>query len=135
MSTQSIVKTLTPSFGPSFDAVITFPNSKPLANARNTVPITIHISTEGSNANLGCYVYSIVDTRKQTTTPQVYQTLLNNSSETLVDLGKRMGRLVSKKYHVPSYVSLSGQFSHPDFVVAIQEIIALMEDYWQNTSK
>ncbi|KAG7699942.1 hypothetical protein KL915_000631 [Ogataea haglerorum] len=135
MSSQSIIKTLSPPFGPSFDVVITLPSSRPLANVRNMVPITIHISTEGSNANLGCYVYSIADTRKQTTAPQVYQTLLNNASETLVDLGKRMGQLVSKKYHLPSYVSLSGQFSHTDFVVAIQETFALMEDYWQNTSK
>ncbi|KAG7883314.1 hypothetical protein KL905_004680 [Ogataea polymorpha] len=135
MSTQSIVKTLTPSFGPSFEVVLTLPSSRPLTNVRNTLPITIHLSTEGSNTNLGCYVYSIVDTRKQSSTPQVYQTLLNNASETLVELGKRIGQLVSKKYNVPSYVSLSGQFSHTEFIVVIQETLALMEEYWQNTSQ
>ncbi|KAH3666267.1 hypothetical protein OGAPHI_004456 [Ogataea philodendri] len=130
MSTTNIVKSVEPSFGAPFDIVLTLSKTKPLKENINTVPITVHISTE-PNADLGCYVYSIVDTRTPSENPQIYQTLLNNASETLVDLGKRLGQLVSKKYLVPSYVSLSGQVSMQDFMGLIQETFALIEENWK----
>lgn len=123
----SLNKAVDPLIGGEFQMSLTIPCQKPQKEARNTVPITLHLSKDGIDTNLGCYVYTIPSMREST---PFHQTLLNNSEEKLFDITKRMGGLISKKYSVPSYVSLSGEWELNDLIPAIREITQLIESEW-----
>jgi hypothetical protein len=124
--TQTITTKITPHFGPEFHiaailpiepTATTTPDSRP-----STIPFTIHISKTGSNTPLGCYVYTIPHSK------ETYQTLLNNSTEELVDMGRKLGRLISKKWNVPSYVSVSGDWRLEEFLGAVKETVKFVQD-------
>ncbi|ODV86107.1 hypothetical protein CANARDRAFT_150395 [[Candida] arabinofermentans NRRL YB-2248] len=127
--TKTIVTTVTPLFSDPFQLVLVVPIQKPIKGERNLVPITIHISLTGSDAPIGCYVYSVMDIRRKDA--QIYQTLLNNAEETLVDLGKRFGQLVCKKFYAPCYVSLSGDLQVGNFMDYIREVFGLIEKQYE----
>ncbi|QPG74195.1 hypothetical protein FOA43_001519 [Brettanomyces nanus] len=108
-----------------FQVLLTIPHRRPEKNAPNVIPFTLHVSKVGGNAPLGAYVYSIVDIRASN--DKVYQTLLNNATEELLDLTKKLGSLLSMKYSVPSYVSISGDISLEEFVPLSKEVFELIE--------
>lgn len=86
-------------------------------------PISLHISKSGTNTPLGCYIYSITNPR----TNQTHQSVLNNAQETLVDMAKKIGLLVSKKYQVPTYVSVSGEWSFDELLPAVKSTVAFLD--------
>lgn len=122
--TQTVTAKVDPPFGEEFQIAAILPLERPNINERNRIPITIHLSKLGINAILGCYVYTIIYSK----TNKIYQTLLNNSEETLVDMAKKIGNLLSKKFSVPTYVSLSGDWSLDDLIVTVKETIKFIED-------
>ncbi|AWU73423.1 hypothetical protein CAS74_001224 [Pichia kudriavzevii] len=121
---HTVTTKVTPPFGDEFQIAATLPLEKPIFNASNRIPITIHLSKTGTNTELGCYVYTILDKRSGRT----HQTLLNNSNETLVDMTKKIGALLSKKYHVPTYVSVSGNWSLEDLLATIKSVVAFINE-------
>lgn len=125
--TLSLNRTIEPLIGSDFQLSVTMPCEKPQQEGRNTVPITLHLSRNGIDSDLGCYMYTIPS--KRTESP-FHQTLLNNAEEKLFDITKRMGGLISKKYNVPSYVSLSGAWELDDLIPAIREVTELIESQW-----
>lgn len=109
-----------------YQVVVSIPLTKPIKGHRNTVPIEIHLSKSATaNNGLGAYVYSIIDTNDPKL--PVYQTLLNNAAEEPVDLAKKLGVLISKKYTVPSYVSISGDITLQDFLGVSKAVFELIE--------
>lgn len=124
LKTQTITTTLEPPTGDKFQLAAILPLVKPTRESINDIPITLHLSKVGADTPLGCYVYSIYDNKKK----EVYQTLLNNSEETLVDLTKKIGLLVSKKYEVPTYVSLSGSWSLEDLISTVKLIVDFIDE-------
>lgn len=128
---QSFNTELSPRMGEPFQISATIPLEKPEPGKRNRVPITLHLSKRGVDVPLGCYVYTIPSNKLDTVAP-FHQTLLNNSREGLLDITKRLGGLITKKYQVPSYVSVSGDndWEMDDLVPTIQEIIQFIESKW-----
>lgn len=124
LKTQTITTTLEPIIGDKFQLAAILPLQKPTRETTNDIPITLHLSKVGADTPLGCYVYSIYDKKNNA----VYQTLLNNSEETLVDLTKKIGMLVSKKYGVPTYVSMSGLWSLEDLMSTVKLIVDFIEE-------
>jgi hypothetical protein len=122
--TQTVETILSPPFGDKFQIAAILPLSKPIPNTNNKIPISLHLSKVGTNTCLGCYVYTILDSNNGKT----YQTLLNNSEETLVDITKKFGNLISKKFFVPTYVSVSGQWSIEDLLTTVQLTIKFIEE-------
>ncbi|VEU23147.1 DEKNAAC104042 [Brettanomyces naardenensis] len=114
--------TLATTIVPDFQILLTVPTN----SDAHTIPITLHVSKEGANTKLGAYVYSIVDTRRSERT--VYQSLLNNSDEESVDLAKKLGTLVSRRYSVPSYVSVSGEVGIEEYLPMSREVIRVIEE-------
>lgn len=132
-STITVAKTLRPPFSSEFQVIITVPAQKPDVQKSgefnaHTIPITVHLSKEGSASTLGAYIYSIVDTRDQNMS--VYQTILNNSTEIQVDLAKKLGTLLSKKYASPSYVSISGDIALEDFLPVTRELFGFIDEQY-----
>ena len=127
-STITVAKTLRPPFSSEFQVIITIPVQKSGESNTHTVPITVHLSKEGSASTLGGYIYSIVDTRDQNLS--VYQTILNNSTEIQVDLAKKLGILLSKKYTSPSYVSISGDIALEDFLPVTRELFGFIDEQY-----
>lgn len=130
--TKSFSESFSPAFGDQFQGAITIPIEKPSNSTRNKIPITIHLSKVGPQTSLGCYVYTIPAPSQNRTTP-FYQTLLNNAEETLVDMTKRVGGLITKKYNVPSYVSLSGPWELEDLIPVVKELVSTLESKWIET--
>lgn len=122
--TQTLTAKISPVFGDEFEVAATLPHKRPSLRERNRIPISLHLSKVGNNAPLGCYVYTIVDSR----TGKVYQTLLNNSEEQLVDLTRKIGGLVSKKFSVPTYISMSGDWSLEDMVTTVKEVVKFVDE-------
>lgn len=122
--TQTITSKITPPFGCEFQIAATLPTTKPDSSKIQRVPISVHLSKVGTNTTLGCYVYSIVNQKNG----MIHQTLLNNSEEVLVDMCKKIGRLISKKFNVPSYVSLSGFWSLEDLLTTVQSTVKFIEE-------
>lgn len=122
--TQTLTSKINPPFGSEFQLAATLPIERPDLNGKNRIPISIHLSKVGTNTELGCYVYTIIDKR----TEKVYQTLLNNSEETLVDMTKKIGNLITKKFSVPSYVSLSGDWSLQDLMITVKETVKFIDE-------
>ncbi len=132
-TTITAAKTLHPPFSSEFQAIITVPVQKPEVQKpgelnTHTVPITVHISRDGSADTLGAYIYSIADTRDPNV--GVYQTILNNATEIQVDLAKKLGTLISKKYTSPSYVSISGDIALEDFVPLTRELFRFINEQY-----
>ncbi|ODV95918.1 hypothetical protein PACTADRAFT_33117 [Pachysolen tannophilus NRRL Y-2460] len=118
-------KRVTPAFGEPFQLNLGVPkffNSN--QGGKNKIAITCFISRKGSNDELGAYIYSIIDSR----TLKVYQTILNNSSEDLLDLTKRLSLLITKKYKVPSYVSISGDIGVEESMIYIKEVLKNIDE-------
>ncbi|KAG0684544.1 hypothetical protein C6P40_002673 [Pichia californica] len=122
--TQTVTSKINPIFGDEFQIAATLPLERPDTTKKNRKPISIHLSKVGTNTLLGCYVYTIIDKRSD----KIYQTLLNNSEETLVDMTKKIGSLISKKFSTPSYVSLSGDWSLEDLMVTVKETIKFVDE-------
>lgn len=122
--TKTLADKIQPIYGDEFQILISVPKQRPNNDTRNKIPITVHLSKTGAGTELGCYVYSIYGRG------EVYQTLLNNSEETLVDLTKKVGGLISKKYNSPSYVSMSGYWSLEDLIPTIKETFSFIEGSW-----
>lgn len=124
----TIERTVHPLLADDFQILATLPKEEPKPKTRNCAPMTVHIA-KNPDTPLGAYVYSIPATRdpKQ----PIYQTLLNNSTDELVDLTKRLGGLVSKKYSVPSYVSISGDVSLEEFVPLAKEVFATIQSVYE----
>lgn len=122
--TQTITTKIRPPFGDEFQLAVILPLVRPQKDDVNRVAFSIHLSKVGTNTPLGCYVYTIFDSRREKT----HQTLLNNSQEILVDMAKRMGALISKKFHVPTYVSLSGEWSLDDLLATVQATVKFIEE-------
>ncbi|CDK25763.1 unnamed protein product [Kuraishia capsulata CBS 1993] len=129
--TKTVVDTVTPAFTDPFQVILTTPTPEHIdrssPEARNRVPITCHISQHGAEDSLGCLIYSIPDARRK----QIYQTILNNSEEELLDATKRLSRLITSKYNVSSYVSISGNVAIDDSIVYIKRVIELIEAQMQ----
>lgn len=121
---KTLADKIQPIYGDEFQILISVPKQRPNDETRNKIPITVHLSKTGADTELGCYVYSIYGRG------EVYQTLLNNSEETLVDLTKKVGGLISKKYNSPSYVSMSGYWSLEDLIPTIKEVFRFIEGSW-----
>ncbi|GMG41459.1 unnamed protein product [Ambrosiozyma monospora] len=137
-TTKTISTAIHPQFATSeYQLLLTIPRHRPTTTStknKQTVPITVHLSTTGPSAALGCFVYSIIDLRDKSQTQQkaqsqIYQTLLNNAEEALVDLTKRLGFLITKKFKVPSYVSISGDgVSIEDFVSLVGDLNKVIDE-------
>lgn len=123
--TVTVNKTVQPLIGEEFDVSATIPQKKPVAEARNTVPLTLHLSRGGVEPSLGCYVYSI-----PTRAGDCHQTLLNNASEGIVDLAKHAGGLLAQRYSVPCYLSLSGEWEMDHLIPALREVQTIVESQW-----
>lgn len=124
--TQTITSTITPPFGDKFQIAAILPIEQPIIETGKLqkIPISIHLSKSGTNTPLGSYIYSIINHRND----EVYQTLLNNSEEFLVDMGMKIGRLISKKFKVPSYVSISGNWNIEELLMTIQLTIKFIQE-------
>lgn len=121
--TQTITTKINSAIGDEFQLAAILPLEKPKPEQQNLIPITIHLSKAGTDTQLGCYVYSIYDKKNC----NVYQTLLNNSEEILVDLTKKIGILLSKKYEVPTYVSMSGSWKLDDLLATVKSLVEFIE--------
>ncbi|KAI0462439.1 hypothetical protein LJB42_003932 [Komagataella kurtzmanii] len=84
--------------------------------------MTLHLSENGTDDNLGCYVLGIPDR-----TGNVHQTLLNGNQE-LLDVTKRLSYLLTKKYQVVTYVSISGNFTDESIRDVVLEVDKLLSD-------
>lgn len=120
---QTITTKIQPPFGEEFQIAAILPTEKPIINKRTTVPISLFLSKSGTDTNLGCYIYSIKDKNED-----IHQTILNNSEEDLMDFTKKIGKLVSKKFSVPSYVCISGNWSLEELITTIKYIVEFIED-------
>lgn len=124
MSVRTITTELTPAFGEPFQILLSLPAVGVSATAKNKVPITCFLGKDGSNTELGCYIYSIFDSRRNET----FQTVLVNSHEILLDTGKRLGNLISKKYKVPCFVTVSGPLDFEESSGMVQETIKFISE-------
>lgn len=122
--TQTLTAQINPVFGEGFEVAAILPLERPKSKERNRIPISLHISKVGNKTVLGCYVYTIIDAK----TGKIYQTLLNNSEEHLVDMSKKIGGLVAKKFSVPTYISMSGDWSLEDLISTAKEIIKFIDE-------
>lgn len=122
--TQTVTLKVNPPFGDEFQIAAILPLKRPNINERNKIPISIYLSKVGNNTILGCYVYTIIHYKSN----KIYQTLLNNSEETLVDMTKKIGNLLSKKFSVPTYVNLSGDWSLDDLIVTVRETVKFIDE-------
>ena len=59
---------------------------------------------------------------------EIYSTILNNSTESLLDLTKKVSTLISKRYNSPSYVNINGSFGIEEFTPIIGSLIKEIED-------
>lgn len=111
--------------GEEFQVAAILPIDKPTKETKgnNQIPITLHLSKTGTDTPLGCIIYSIYNKRND----KVHQTVLNNSQEILVDLTKKIGSLISKKYCVPVQVSMSGSWNLDDLLTTVKSIVDFIE--------
>lgn len=121
--TQTLTTKVKPPFGEEFQIAATLPLERPVKDGTNKIPISIFLSKVGTETALGCYVYTIADKKGNS-----FQTLLNNSEETLVDITKKIGTLITKKFNVPSYVCVSGNWTLEDLIVTVQNTVKFIED-------
>lgn len=122
--TQTLTAKISPPFGDEFEVAAILPLERSSIKERNRIPISMHLSKVGNNTLLGCFVYTIIDRR----TGKVHQTLLNNSEEQLVDMSRKISGLVSKKFLVPTYISMSGDWSLEDMVTTVREVVKFVDE-------
>ncbi|ODQ77605.1 hypothetical protein BABINDRAFT_163333 [Babjeviella inositovora NRRL Y-12698] len=113
---------ISPAFGggDAVDICLTLPEG-----AATRVPITLFVSPNGVNEAFGPYIYAIPDPR----TGSIYHTVLNGSDDMdQMELTKRLATIISKKYRVPSYVSISGKIDVYDSIHYIKAIVDLIDE-------
>lgn len=125
--THTLTTKIDPPFGEEFQIAATLSIIRPGKdnhNNNNRIPISLFLSKVGTDTEMGCYVYTIV----HKITGKFYQTLLNNSEETLVDFTKKMGGLISRKFSVPSYVCISGDWSLEELITTIHATVKFIDE-------
>ncbi|CCH46640.1 hypothetical protein BN7_6235 [Wickerhamomyces ciferrii] len=123
-STTTVSTELSPSFGDPFQASITIPTKRPSTTEKNKIPITVFISKTGPDTPFGCYIYSIIHPK----TSEVFQTILNNSNEGLLDITKKLSNVLCKKFQSPTYVNVNGYFDLYDYLGVIKAITEFIEE-------
>lgn len=61
-------------------------------------------------------------------TSEVFQTILNNSNEGLLDITKKLSNVLCKKFQSPTYVNVNGYFDLYDYLGVIKAITEFIEE-------
>lgn len=113
--------------GNSINVSLIVPKASP---NNNKIPIQIFITTNKNIVRLtkfGAYIYGIYNKR----TSQVHTTVLTNGPDDLVEFCLRLGKVVSKRYQCPVYVSTSGVVGIHESLEYITEIIKLVDKQYE----
>lgn len=91
-------------------------------------PIFVYLNQQGNGA-MGSYVYTIGATkntasRLSANDMPTYSSVIQGDGGGLQDLAANLGRVLTKKFGCPAYVSISGAVSLTDYGFLSREIVA-----------
>lgn len=93
-------------------------------------PIFVYLNQQG-NGSMGSYVYTIGASKKRQPVPskdvQTYSSVIQGDGGGLQDLAANLGRVLTKKFGCPAYVSISGAVSLSDYGFLSREILLACE--------
>lgn len=98
-------------------------------------PIFVYINQQGNGA-MGSYVYTIGAVKKTTTHLSsqdipTYSSVIQGDGGGLQDLAANLGRVLTKKFGCPAYVSISGAVSLTDYGTLSREVIAACNEAYE----
>ncbi|KAH3673775.1 hypothetical protein WICPIJ_009655 [Wickerhamomyces pijperi] len=121
--TTTIQTTIPSDFTDQYHILLTLPKIKPTSTTKSRIPITLFVSDTAQDPTFTSYTYTIPDRVRG----DIYQTILNNSSEEILESNKKMSRIICKKFDIPVYLSLNCQIDGFETVRVIKNVLDLIE--------
>lgn len=122
--TVSIETSIPSDFNEQLHLLLTLPTIKPTKTSKNRIPITLFISNTAQNAPFSSYTYTIPDPVRD----EIYQTILNNSGEDILECNKKIARIICKKFSCPVYLGLNCEIDQFEIVVVLKRILDVIEN-------